>query len=51
MEVLMDVTILACLLDCGLLVLFLSIERRIARMETRMGLCRSCPITTDKEDK
>lgn len=41
----MQATIINCFLDCGLLVLLLSIERRFARMETKMGLCDRCPIT------
>ena len=41
----MQATIINCFLDCGLLVLLLSIERRFARMETKMALCERCPIT------
>ena len=43
--VMMEATILTCFLDCGVLLLLLTIERRFARMETRMSLCESCPIT------
>lgn len=40
------IEILNWVLELGLLGLLLAIERRLARMETRMGLCEVCPITS-----
>ncbi|MDV0440977.1 hypothetical protein McpAg1_01560 [Methanocorpusculaceae archaeon Ag1] len=39
------------LLQCGLLGLTLELLRRVIRIETRVGLCKRCPITKKEVKK
>lgn len=33
------------LLQCGLLAMTAELLRRVIRLETRVGLCKACPVT------
>lgn len=33
------------LLQCGMLELLVELLRRVIRMETKVGLCKQCPVT------
>ena len=36
------------LLECGMCGLLVDLIRRVAKMETRMSLCKACPITKEE---
>lgn len=38
------------LLQCGMCGLLVDLIRRVAKMETRMSLCKACPITEVKNE-
>lgn len=37
------------LFDCGIIGLLFELLRRVIRLETKIGLCKHCPVTTDDE--
>jgi len=36
--------------QCGMCGLLVDLIRRVAKMETRMSLCKACPIGEEKEN-